>query len=588
MKIANIAIIAHIDHGKSTFCDALISICENIVQTTKSPSIDSHDIEKNRGVTIRNHYKELIFNGFIINLIDTPGHYDFKQYVNIGINISENVIVLIDISKGIQAQTIKYLDLANQLNKNITILLNKIDLDLDNKYKENIKSSIYNRWKIKDIFEISAKTQENVKEIINKILNYSVYHKYEFKSTELINKYDIEFIILDAFVNKYQYTTLSIYMLNGIIFKNQTILIQNTYYRIFKIFNMKHIEQEIESINKYQIGNIMIMGNISNKFKNISGYKYKNKSLIPFIKKFELCLYCQIKPRKSDKSELLISQINKVILTEQNVEYNIIPHPIHIQVLQLVFYGLFHKEIFFDKLHLNKIDFQEIEFNHEFMYIDTQQKFYIIDFDLVNTNYKKYLNNILTAFLNIRIQAPNNYFDILISKMNIITSTTKILNSEFINNDFILSIQISEIDFLSKNFLSFIKNITHGHAEIIIDNKEFIKYNISILEVIINKHVVKELSKIIISDQQHEEADIYIKKFEQEISKQQYEIHIQISCNKRIIKSKIIKPYRKDVTSKCYGGDRTRKNKLLKKQSAGKNKLLKNFNIDKFKEKLFQ
>lgn len=288
----------------------------------------------------------MIFNGFIINLIDTPGHYDFKQYVNIGINISENVIVLIDISKGIQAQTIKYLDLANQLNKNITILLNKIDLDLDNKYKENIKSSIYNRWKIKDIFEISAKTQENVKEIINKILNYSVYHKYEFKSTELINKYDIEFIILDAFVNKYQYTTLSIYMLNGIIFKNQTILIQNTYYRIFKIFNMKHIEQEIESINKYQIGNIMIMGNISNKFKNISGYKYKNKSLIPFIKKFELCLYCQIKPRKSDKSELLISQINKVILTEQNVEYNIIPHPIHIQVLQLVFYGLFIKRFF--------------------------------------------------------------------------------------------------------------------------------------------------------------------------------------------------------------------------------------------------
>lgn len=588
MKIANIAIIAHIDHGKSTFCDALISICENIVQTTKSPSIDSHYIEKNRGVTIRNHYKELRFNDFIINLIDTPGHYDFKQYVNIGINISENIIVLIDISKGIQAQTIKYLDLANQLNKNITILLNKIDLNLDNKYKENIKSSIYNRWKVKNIFEISAKTQENIKEIMNKILNYSFYHKPELQSTELINKYDLKFIILDAFVNKYQYTTLSIYLLSGYIFKNQTILIDNTYYRIFKIFNIKHIEQEIESIHKYQIGNIMIMGNISNKFKNISGYKYQNKSLMPFVEKFELCLYCQIKPRKSDKFELLISQINKVILTEQNVEYTIIPHPIHIQVLQLAFYGLFHKEIFFDKLNLNKIDFQEIEFNHEFMYIDTKQKFYIIDFNLVNINYKKYLNNILTAFLNIRIQAPNNYFDILISKINIITSTTKILNSEFINNDFILSIQISEIDFLSKNFLSFIKNITNGHAEIIIDSKEFIKYNISILEVIINKHIVKELSKIIISDQQYEEADIYIEKLEQEISKQQYEIHIQIACNKRIIKSKIIKPYRKDVTSKCYGGDRTRKNKLLKKQSAGKNKLLKNFNIDKFKEKLFQ
>lgn len=588
MKIANIAIIAHIDHGKSTFCDALISICENIVQTTKSPSIDSHYIEKNRGVTIRNHYKELRFNDFIINLIDTPGHYDFKQYVNIGINISENIIVLIDISKGIQAQTIKYLDLANQLNKNITILLNKIDLNLNNKYKENIKSSIYNRWKVKNIFEISAKTQENIKEIMNKILNYSFYHKPELQSTELINKYDLKFIILDAFVNKYQYTTLSIYLLSGYIFKNQTILIDNTYYRIFKIFNIKHIEQEIESIHKYQIGNIMIMGNISNKFKNISGYKYQNKSLMPFVEKFELCLYCQIKPRKSDKFELLISQINKVILTEQNVEYTIIPHPIHIQVLQLAFYGLFHKEIFFDKLNLNKIDFQEIEFNHEFMYIDTKQKFYIIDFNLVNINYKKYLNNILTAFLNIRIQAPNNYFDILISKINIITSTTKILNSEFINNDFILSIQISEIDFLSKNFLSFIKNITNGHAEIIIDSKEFIKYNISILEVIINKHIVKELSKIIISDQQYEEADIYIEKLEQEISKQQYEIHIQIACNKRIIKSKIIKPYRKDVTSKCYGGDRTRKNKLLKKQSAGKNKLLKNFNIDKFKEKLFQ
>lgn len=222
------------------------------------------------------------------------------------------------------------------------------------------------------------------------------------------------------------------------------------------------------------------------------------------------------------------------------------------------------------------------------MYINNKKKFYIIDFEAVNINYKKYLNNILTSFLNIRIQAPNNYFDTIISKIPIITSTTKIIKSEFINNDFVLSIQISEIDFLSKNFLSFIKNVTNGHADIIIDSKEFIKYDIAIMEVLINKYHVKELSKIIILDQQYEEAENYINRLTEEIIKQQYEIHIQISCNKRIIKSKIIKPYRKDVTSKCGGGDRTRKNKLLKKQSAGKNKLLKNFNIDKFKENLFQ
>lgn len=584
MKIANIAVIAHIDHGKSTFCDALISICENIKQNSKNPCVDSHQIEKIRGVTIRNHYKELVFDNFVINLIDTPGHYDFKQYVNIGINISENVVVLVDISKGIQAQTIKYLDLANKLNKKITILLNKIDLNLDKKYKDNIKLSLLNKWKVKEIFEISAKTQENIKEIMHKILSYSTYNLINEKSEDK----DLEFVILDAFVHKYQYTVLSIYITKGQIYKNQIIYIQNTCYRIFKILNVKYTEQEVNNMNQYHICNIMIMGNISSKFKNISGYKYSNRQLNKFIDKFELCLYCQIKPIKSEKFEVLTSQIDQIILTEQNVEYSIVPHPIHIKVLQLEFYGLFHKEIFFDKMILNKIEFQEIEFNHEFMYLSNQKKFHIIDFEAVNINYKKYLNNVLTAFLNIRVQAPYNYFDTLVSKIPLVTSTAKITNNEFINNDFILNIQISEIDFLSKNFLSFIKNITHGHADIIIDKKEFIKCDISILEVSINKHNIKELSKIIISDKQHEEAKAYLNKLTNEISKQQYEIHIQISCNKRIIKSQIIKPYRKDVTSKCGGGDSTRKNKLLKKQAAGKSKLLKNFSIEKFKDKLFQ
>lgn len=354
MKIANISIIAHIDHGKSTFCDAIISICENICHDLDRPKIDSHDIEKNRGVTIRNHYKELIFEDYIINLIDTPGHYDFKQYVNIGINISDNIIVLVDISKGIQAQTIKYLDLASKLNKNITILLNKIDLNLDNKYKEEIKDEILNKWKIKNIFEISAKTQQNVKDILIKILKHS-----KLNTTSITNKEELEFIILDAFVNKYKYTTISIYVTNGRIYRNQIIYIQNTQYRIFKITNTKYIEQEVDFLDKHRIGNIMIMGNISAKCKNISGYKYSNKKLIKFIEKFDLCLYCQIKPIKSDKFELLINQINKVLLTDQNIEYTIIPHPIHIQVIQLEFYGIFHKEIFLINLYLIKLNFKK-------------------------------------------------------------------------------------------------------------------------------------------------------------------------------------------------------------------------------------
>lgn len=585
MKIANISIIAHIDHGKSTFCDAIISICENIKQNTKCPVIDSHHIEKVRGVTIRNHYKELTFNGHLINLIDTPGHYDFKQYVNIGINISDNVIVIVDISKGIQAQTIKYLDMASQLNKKITILLNKIDLHLDNKYKEDIKHSIESRWKISNIFAISAKTQQNVKDFLLKILEYSTFNTREDNNLTINN---LEFIILDALIDKYQYTKLVIYITKGSIIKNQIVYINNHQYRVFKILNSRYIEQEVEEVLQYQICTILILGNLSSKFVGLSGYKYANRTLNKFIEQFELCLYCQIKPHKLDKFELLVSQIDKLILTEQHIEYKIIPHPLYIKVMQISFYGLFHKEIFFDKLVLNKVDFQEIDFYHEFMYLNSGKKFHIIDFKEVDINYKKYLNNILTAFLNIRIQAPNSYFDVLISKISLVTSTYKIKNSEFINDYFILNIQISEIDFLSKNFLSFIKNITHGHADIIIDNKEFIKYDISIMEVLINKHTVHEFSKIIITSQKYEEAEYYIDKLTAIISRQQYEINVQIACNKKIIKSKIIKPYRKDVTSKCGGGDSTRKNKLLKNQSEGKNKLLKNFDINKFKSKLLE
>jgi GTP-binding protein LepA len=582
VKSINIAIIAHIDHGKSTFCDAIISICENVTKSSSTPSLDSHSIEKRRGVTIRNHYKELIFQECVINLIDTPGHYDFKQYVNIGIHIAENIILLIDISKGIQAQTFKYLDLAISLNKNVIVVLNKVDLQLDQSYKDNIKHAIYSQWKIKNIYEISAKKITNVSELLQQVINNGVKNEIN----DLVSIDPLSFIILDSDVIQYKYTSILIKILTGHIKKNDSLLINKIPYRIFKIHNIKYKVEEVNDCYVGRIYSIVLLGNLTNVCKNLTGKKYINNDFTDYIVPYPICLYCQIKPKSSDKFKQIMKQIDKILMTEQMVSIEIVPNPIHIQAIQCGFYGIFHKEIFFDKLKIENIEFQEINFNYEWKY-DNGKRFYIVDYDAIACNYRKYLSTILTPFMNIRIQSPGIYYNDIMSKIPIIAKTFKVNNTEFTSYDFILDINISEMDFLSSDFISLIKNISHGYADIIIDSKNFIKYNIAILEVFINKQLVKEMSKIIILDRKQEEAEKIMHSISSNLHRQQYELHLQVSCNKKIIKSYIIKPFRKDVTAKCYGGDSSRKKKLLKKQNIGKNKLSQRFNISKIKDDLF-
>ncbi|WGH27053.1 MAG: translation elongation factor 4 [Candidatus Shikimatogenerans bostrichidophilus] len=575
-KIRNFCIIAHIDHGKSTLAKKLLKYTNTNNINKKKKLLDNMDLEIEKGITIKNHIVQIKYkyhnNIYKLNLIDTPGHSDFSYEVYKSILACEGALLLVDISKNIQAQTITNFNFALKKNIYIIPVLNKIDLNID---YSNVIKDVKNLFKCssKEILKISAK-----KEIgINKLLKY-IIKKIPYPSGN--KKLPLKAFIIDSFYDNFKGIKIFFRIFNGVIKKNDKIkLLSNN--KIIKIEELGNLNKKTNKINAGNVGYFIY------KTKNIDNIKigdtivYSNdintKAIIKsnYIKPI---IFIGIYPINNKDYNNLENAIKKLKLNDYSFTFLKDFSSSFGFGFRCGFLGILHFEIIKERIFREyKIEIITTIPNVEYKIILKNKK-------------KKKINNplklpkkndilyIKEPYVKVIIFSYSKYIGQIISfciKKRGILIDQIYLSPYKIKLKFELPFNEIIYDFNNK-----LKSITKGYISM---NYNFIKYkksNIVKIDIYINNNIIDGFSFFSHINDAYIKSKNICKQLKNLIPKKQFKIFIQAYMYNKIIVRETISSFRKDVTSKCYGGDISRKMKLLNKQKIGKKKMNKIGKID--------
>lgn len=574
-NIRNFSIIAHIDHGKSTLADRFIELCKKLKkEEMKNQMLDSMDIERERGITIKAQCLTLNYKfkdkNYILNLIDTPGHNDFSYEVLRSLEACEGVILLVDITKGIQAQTISNYERAKEKNLKIILALNKIDIPMDN--LDIIKNNIKNTLNINECIEISAKTGEGIENLIENII---------IKIPEPKGSIDniFEAIIIDSWFDSYMGVICIIKIKNGSVKKNDKIVTvsKNKQYKIDKLGIFVPDKLFKENLINGEIGFITFgCKNIKDidVGDTITPYPNKLKNDLIKIKKIQPKIFANLFTSDISKFDNFKKALDKLSLNDSSIEYSIQKSLLFGHGFRCGFLGLLHLEITKERL--------EREYDLKIIITPPSVIFKIIKKD----NAIIYINNpseipkdneikeIQEPIVLVTILSQKEY----IGKIIELCTDKKGLQKEIIfNNDKIIIKYDIPLNELISNFFDKLQTISNGLASMDYIFIEYRKANLTKMSILINNKTLDILDQIIYKNEAYKKGKELTEKLINIVPKQLFEIKIQAVINGKIIAKSNLKALRKNVLAKCYGGDISRKKKLIKKQKLGKKKL-KNLN----------
>ena len=573
-NLRNFSIIAHIDHGKSTLADRLIQFCGGLTQREmKEQVLDSMQLERERGITIkaqtvRLNYKSEDGNNFVLNLMDTPGHVDFAYEVSRSLAACEGSILIVDSTQGVEAQTLANAYQAINNNHEIIPVLNKIDLPSSEPTR--IKNQIEEILGIdsQDAALISAKTGEGIKELLDKIVNHlpppSGYKDKPLKC-----------MLVDSWYDSYLGVVVLVRVIDGELKKNQKIRfmaagVTHTIDRV-GIFSPK--PEEVASLGPGEIGFI------NSGIKSASDCKVgdtitddRNPTLKPFpgFKPSQPVVFCGMFPVDSDDYEHLRDSMVKLALNDSSFSYEPEVSPALGYGFRCGFLGLLHLEIIRDRL--------EIEFNLELVttapsvvYKINMKDGRIIDLhNPTDMPDPVKINNIEEPWIKATIIVPDEYLGTV---LELCTSKRGIQNNlSYVGSRAMIEykLPLNEVVF---DFYDRLKSITRGYASF---DYELVGYKVNDLvkvSVMINGDPVDALSLIAHRDRSQSRGRALCERLKDLIPRQQFKVAIQAAIGGKIIARETVASFRKDVTQKLYGGDVTRKNKLLDKQKKGKKRM---------------
>ncbi len=578
--IRNFSIIAHIDHGKSTLADRFIEICKKIKKNNiKNQTLDSMDLERERGITIKAQCLTLNYKynekNYTLNLIDTPGHSDFSHEVSRALMACDGVVLLIDITQGIEAQTISNYNKALKNKLHIITALNKIDLNhigLD-KIKKNIKLTL--GLKNEKILELSAKNGIGVENLIETIIK-------DIPEPKGNKSKNLEAIIIDSWFNNYFGVTCLISVKNGIIRKNDkiiTLIAKKTYYvNEIGIFNPKKEYKNI--LHAGQIGFAVIGCKNSKEIKvgdTITLFSdpisKKNKSLNNVKPK----IYASIYPASSNYFLNLKSALSKLSLNDSSLQYSIQKSSIFGFGFKCGFLGLLHLEITQERLEREyklqvimtppNVMFKLILKNKTEIYIKTPS-------DMPPLNKIKEIQEPISLM---KIITPEKYIGKIITLCNNSRGIQEKINFKDQQVTITYKVPMNEIIY---NFFTNLQTLSNGLASLDYTFLEYKNADLVKLNILVNEKQIDALEFIIHKSESYKKGKEIIERMKNIIPKQMFEIKIQAALGKKVIAKTTIKALKKNVLSKCYGGDISRKKKLLKKQKIGKKRLKKIGNIN--------
>lgn len=581
-KIRNFCIIAHIDHGKSTLADRMLEITGTVdKRKMKDQILDGMDIERERGITIKLQPVTMDYDGYQLNLIDTPGHVDFSYEVSRSLAAVETAVLLVDCTQGIQAQTLANLYLALEQDLTIIPVVNKIDLPAADvqKTKEEIIKLIGCREE--EILCSSGKTGEGVEDILRSVIKNGP----EPKSADAKNPELSRALIFDSKYDEYKGVVAYVRIFNGSIKKGDKIrlIISGAESEVLDIgvfkpdyFSTGELKEgEIGYIitGFKQVGDCRVGDTISSTFNQANA---KELEALHGYQDVKPMVFAGVFPREGSDFKELREAMERLKLNDSALAYE----PERSDALGLGFrcgfLGLLHLEVFQERLRreydldlivtVPSVAYQVIKSDGEEIIVRTPQK--LPD--------PTKISKILEPWVKLDIVTPKNYLGNIMKvsqERRGIYKNTEYLSADSDDARVMLHYEMPMSAILT-DFYDRIKSVSSGYASL---NYEFFDYreaDVVKMDIMVAEEIVESLSVIVYRDDAFREGKEIVKILKNSLPKQMFVLKLQASIGAKVIASERISAMSKDVTAKLYGGDVSRKRKLLEKQKKGKKKMM--------------
>lgn len=575
MDIRNFCIIAHVDHGKSTLADRLLELTKTVSDRDMHEQLlDSMDLERERGVTIKASAVRMIYEAqdgkdYIINLIDTPGHVDFTYEVSRALQACEGAILVVDGSQGIEAQTLSNVYLALEQDLEIIPVINKIDLpaarpdDIAQEIEELLGTPS------DDMPRISAKRGLGVAEVLEKVVKEVPPPSGDISAP-------LRALVFDSHYDAYKGVIAYVRLVDGEITRRDIVKLMATGSK-FDPVEIGVFDPMMRTVDKLSAGEV---GYIATGLKTVQECRVGDTVTLslngstkplPGYTQVKPMVYAGIYPTENDEYSDLRDALEKLQLNDASLTYQ----PETSQALnfgfRVGFLGLFHMEIVQERLEREyDLDILATAPSVEYEIVKRDGAVETIDSPALLPD-ESTIDEIREPWMKIQIYVPQNYIgvimDLVINKRGIYT-TTEYLDATRVILHFEIPLSEIIIDFYDK-----LKSVSQGYASL---DYQFIEYRAGDLvkvEILVNNDPVDALALICHRDDAFYKGQKLVTKLKDLIPRQMFVVPVQAAIGKRVISRANVKAMRKDVLAKCYGGDVTRKKKLLEKQKKGKKRM---------------
>ncbi len=581
-KIRNFSIIAHIDHGKSTLADRLLEFTGALSKREMQEQfLDKMDLERERGITIkaqtvRLNYRADDSNVYELNLIDTPGHVDFGYEVSRSLSACEGAVLVVDATQGVEAQTLANVYMALENNLEIIPVINKIDLP--SAEPERVKKEIEDIIGLpaEDALLISAKEGIGIKELLEKIV-------LVIPSPSGDENKPLKALIFDSWYDSYQGVITLVRVIDGVIKKGMKILFMATN-KVFDVDKLGVFSPHPTEVYELTVGEVGFVITGMKDIKDcrvgdtITDVNRRTEKPFPGFKVMKPMVFCGLYPTDNENFEELRDALMKLSLNDSSFVYEPETSLALGFGFRCGFLGLLHMEIIQERLEREyglslittapTVEYRIIKTGGETVFVDNPNLF----------PESQYIERIEEPYILAHIHTPESYLG------NILTLCQEKRGNQrdikYITKDRVIVEYELPLNEIVLDFYDRLKSVSKGYASI---DYEFLDYKPSDLiklNILVNGEPVDALSIIVHRDKAYHRGRELVSKLRQLIPKQLFEVVIQAAIGNKVIARESVAPLRKNVLAKCYGGDITRKRKLLEKQKEGKKRMKQVGNVE--------
>ena len=577
-NIRNFCIIAHIDHGKSTLADRLLEATGTVEKRKmKEQLLDQMDLERERGITIKLQPVQMFYEKYTLNLIDTPGHVDFGYEVSRSLAAVEGAVLLVDATKGVQAQTLANLYQAIDNNLEIIPAVNKIDLPNANVEKTKKEIMHVLGCREEEILEVSGKTGQGVSKLLEQIAEKVPAPKGE-------KDRPLRALIFDSKYDTYKGVLAYVRIVDGEVRPEDEIammaggvesdVIEVGFFKpnlqktdVLETGQIGYIATGLKSIKDCRVGDTIT----NSKFKS-QNEKFGEVKPLPGYKEVKPMVYASFYPVEGNDYNLMRDALDKLKLNDAAFVFEPESNPALGRGFRCGFLGLLHLEIIQARLE------QEFEVSPT---ITTPSVVYEVRLQGQADLEKVYspvefpdpskIEEIYEPYVNLDIVSPSGYLGPIMDVMK--NTRAEYKDTEYINSERMILKFICPLTDVITNLHDDIKSASSGYASMNYEIRDYRPYDLVKLDILVAGEKVDAFSRIVPKEKAFDEGKRMVEKLKDSIPRQNFQVSIQAALGGKIIARETIKAFRKDVIAKLYGGDVTRKKKLLEKQKKGKRKM---------------